>query len=59
MSTSRETGTPQQDLKFHTYIGNAIPWYVRLLWLLFWMFAIGYALSYFLPAIQSEMVTPP
>jgi hypothetical protein len=59
MSTMRESGTPEQELKYHTYTGNLIPWYVRLIWVMFWIFAIGYGIAYFLPAIQIEMVTPP
>ena len=42
-----------------TYTSNVIPWFVRLMWVVFWMFAIGYAISFFLPAIQRELVTPP
>jgi hypothetical protein len=36
-----------------------IPWYVRGLWLLFWLFAIYYGIKYFLPAIQSELLKAP
>jgi hypothetical protein len=51
--------SPQQDLRYHTYVSHVIPWYVRLIWLVFWIFAISYALRNFLPAIQSELLTPP
>lgn len=50
---------PNQELRFHTYVSHVIPWYVRLIWLLFWIFAIGYVVAYFLPAIQQELLTPP
>jgi hypothetical protein len=59
MSTRPESSTPEQDLRYHTYAGHVIPWYVRLMWLAFWIFAIGYAISNFLPAIQMELLTPP
>ena len=42
-----------------TYTSNVIPWFIRLMWVVFWIFAIGYAISFFLPAIQRELVTPP
>ena len=59
MSSPPESGTPEQELRYHTYLGHVIPWYVRLIWVIFWIFAIGYAISYFLPAIQTELLTPP
>jgi hypothetical protein len=59
MSSTHESGTPEQESRFHTYAGNVIPWYVRLIWLAFWIFAIGYVISNFLPAIQSELLAPP
>lgn len=59
MTTPLETGSPEQELRHHTYLGNVIPWYVRLIWLAFWIFAFGYVVKYFLPAIQTELLTPP
>jgi hypothetical protein len=56
---SQEKNTPDDELNYHTYSSHVIPWYVRLMWLIFWIFAIGYAISYFLPAIQSELLSPP
>lgn len=59
MSPYSESGTPEQELKHHTYVSHTIPWYVRLMWLVFWIFAIGYVVVNFLPAIQTELLTPP
>ena len=59
MTTNTDAGTPEQESRFHTYASHVIPWYVRLIWLFFWIFAIGYVISYFLPAIQTELLTPP
>lgn len=59
MPTQTEPTTAEQDLKFHTYVSHVIPWYVRLMWLMFWIFAIGYTISFFVPAIQTELLTPP
>lgn len=59
MPTTTESGAPEQEIRYHTYVGNAIPWYVRLIWLLFWIFAIGYVVANFLPALQTELLTPP
>lgn len=54
-----ETTSARDEQKFHNYTSNAIPWYVRLLWLMFWAFVIYYTVAYFLPAVQTEMVSPP
>ena len=43
----------------HTYAGTRIPWYVRLLWVAFWIFAITYVIHYLLPALQLELTSPP
>ena len=31
------TGSPQAEHRYHDYIGNAIPWYVRVIWIGFWV----------------------
>jgi len=51
--------SPDVEHQYHSYTGNRIPWYVRLLWLLFWAFAIYYTLRYAFPDIQHEFLTPP
>jgi len=45
--------------RFHHYTGNRIPWYVRLVWLLFWVFAVYYTLQYLFPALRIELKSPP
>ncbi|MBL6705649.1 MAG: hypothetical protein ISQ06_06020 [Planctomycetaceae bacterium] len=54
-----DQSSAKAEQKFHNYTSNAIPWYVRVLWLLFWAFVIYYTVTYLLPAIQTEMVSPP
>lgn len=49
-STSAET-----EHQFHNYTGNAIPWYVRLIWIGFWIFAIYYTVQYLFPAVRLEL----
>ncbi len=56
---STPPASPDQDLKFHTYVSSTIPWYVRLIWLVFWIFAAAYVIKNFLPAIQTELLAPP
>ena len=52
-------GRPEQEHRYHHYTGNAIPWYVRLMWILFWIFVVYYMITYFFPAVQIDMLDPP
>jgi hypothetical protein len=56
---SVESTSAENEHKFHHYKGNAIPWYVRLLWLCFWVFVVAYAILYLFPAAQVEISNPP
>lgn len=47
------------EQRYHGYVGNRIPWYVRGIWLLFWIFAVYYVVTYLFPAIQVELLAPP
>ncbi len=53
MSTTDDTSLASER-EHHRYHGNKIPWYVRALWIGFWIFAVYYAVQYFLPALSSE-----
>jgi hypothetical protein len=47
------------ESRFHTYVGNRIPWYVRMLWLGFWAIAIYYVIANLFPDLQREILNPP
>ena len=51
--------TAKEESRWHSYVGNSIPWYVRLIWLLFWVGAVYYAIAWLFPALQREIVSPP
>jgi len=57
--TSSEHANAELEGRNHTYSGHVIPWYVRLMWLVFWAFAISYVVRFLLPALQTELLTPP
>ena len=59
MFSSADQGTPEREHVYHYYCGNEIPWYVRVIWLGFWVFAVVYIIRYFFPAMQTELVLPP
>lgn len=54
-----EQTTPEQEHVYHYYRGNEIPWYVRVIWLGFWIGTVYYIIRYFFPAMQVELVLPP
>lgn len=54
-----ENNSPEVEQKNHQYIGNYIPWFVHVLWVSFWLLAAYYILTYLLPALQREFLTPP
>ncbi len=56
---STEESSAREEHTFHTYQTNRVPWYVWLMWGLFWLFVALYLVSYFVPAIQVELVNPP
>jgi len=43
----------------HNYVGNDIPWYVRAIWIGFWIFAVVYAIRFLFPALQVELFQRP
>ena len=47
-----EKTTAEEENTFHYYTGNAIPWYVRAIWILFWCGAIAYVVTWLLPAFR-------
>jgi hypothetical protein len=49
----------EEEGRHHTYVGAEIPWYVHLLWLAFWIFAIYYVLRYLFPTVAQELPSPP
>ena len=45
--------------RYHNYVGNAIPWFVRLIWIGFWVFAIYYTVQFLFPAVRIELFQNP
>jgi len=45
--------TAQADRAFHTYTTHHIPWYVRLLWVGYWVAAIWYVVKYAIPMAKN------
>ena len=52
---TRENLPPDVEHKHHDYVGNEIPWYVRTIWIGFWIFVVYYTIVYLFPAMQVEL----
>lgn len=52
-------GTAAAEHRHHNYVGNDIPWYVRAIWIGFWIFAVTYTIRFLLPAMQVELLQRP
>lgn len=46
------------DDRNHHYRGNKIPWFVRVMWIGFWIFAIFYTLRFLVPSLQTDLFRP-
>jgi hypothetical protein len=53
-----ENASAEVESQFHNYVSNRIPWYVRLLWLCFWVFAVYYVITYLFPDLQTTIFNP-
>lgn len=58
-SAPPEQPTVEEEHQFHHYRGNEIPWYVRMIWVGFWIFAVYYVVVNLFPAMQIELILPP
>lgn len=52
-----ERAGARSEHQHHHYRSNVIPWWVRLIWVGFWIFAIYYTVKYLVPAMQLELFT--
>jgi hypothetical protein len=54
MANVEETSAKTEN-QFHNYRSGTIPWYVRLIWVLFWCFAAYYIVTYVFPNLRVEL----
>ncbi len=48
-------GAPAEvENQFHNYTTNRIPWYVRMVWIGFWCFAVYYTIRYLFPICSTS-----
>lgn len=52
MSDLHET-SPAEERQFHTYVTHRIPWYVRAMWVCFWIGMIWYLVKFAIPMAKN------
>lgn len=55
--TTDERTAAQSEHQHHHYRSNEIPWWLRGIWIGFWIFAVYYTIKYLVPALQLELFT--
>ncbi len=43
----------EEDSRFHTYTTHRIPWYVRVMWIGFWIGCIWYIIKFAIPMARN------
>lgn len=51
--------TAAEEHKNHRYIGTRIPWFVHLLWVSYWAFAIWYVITFQLDTMKTDFLKKP
>ncbi|MGI9456830.1 MAG: hypothetical protein ACR2NU_09720 [Aeoliella sp.] len=54
-----ERATAEDEREFHSYRNNRIPWFVHLMWVGFFVFAICYVIAFLIPELPAEFVHSP
>ncbi|MCA9253988.1 MAG: hypothetical protein KDA33_00055 [Phycisphaerales bacterium] len=44
---------PAEENRFHTYSTHHIPWYIRIMWVVFWVLAIYYVVKWAVPMAKT------
>lgn len=59
MTHPPDNSPAEVEQRYHDYVSNDIPWYVRLIWLGFWILAISVVVQHLFPALKVELFQPP
>ncbi|HRX86099.1 MAG TPA: hypothetical protein P5572_13850 [Phycisphaerae bacterium] len=45
--------SPAEENKFHTYTTHRIPWFVRFIWICFWIGLVWYIVRWAIPSAKN------
>jgi hypothetical protein len=51
--TTRHEDSAEAESHFHTYTTHRIPWYVRAMWICFWIGAVWYTVKFAIPMAKN------
>lgn len=51
--TTADLGLAEHEGQFHRYASNDIPWWVRAMWICYWIGALYYATRYLVPMVRA------
>ncbi len=52
-SAIADVGLAEHERQFHRYVSNDIPWWVRAMWIGYWIGAISYVTRYLIPMVRA------
>lgn len=55
MSAGADAGLAERERQFHRYASNHIPWWVRAMWICYWIGAIYYTTRYLVPMVRAYL----
>lgn len=50
--TEQHEQTARDDAQYHTYSSHYIPWFVRGMWIIFWVALVWYIVRFAIPAAK-------
>ncbi|MCC7291679.1 MAG: hypothetical protein IT449_06430 [Phycisphaerales bacterium] len=53
MSAQTDQASAADDRRYHSYTTHRIPWYVRLMWVVFWVALVWYLVKFAIPAAKT------
>ena len=45
--------TAEQEGQFHTYTTHRIPWFIRVMWICFWIGCVWYIIKWAIPSARN------
>jgi hypothetical protein len=45
--------SPEQEGQFHTYTTHRIPWFIRVIWIIFWIGLVWYLVTLAVPSAKN------
>jgi hypothetical protein len=57
--TTPDHRPPELARKHHRFLRPRLPWYIQLIWMAFWLFALAFVVYFLFPALQKQLLSVP